>query len=68
MVAMRPEVGALTQLYLATSPEIENLDIRGRYFIPIANEIRPSAYSYDEELQEKMWTFTEDLVKEKIGA
>ncbi|KAI8597985.1 hypothetical protein EDD21DRAFT_383919 [Dissophora ornata] len=42
MVAMKPEVGALTQLYLATSPEIENLDIRGRYFIPIANEIRPS--------------------------
>ncbi|KAI8597323.1 hypothetical protein EDD21DRAFT_385749 [Dissophora ornata] len=68
MVAMKPEVGALTQLYLATSPEIENLDIRGRYFIPIANEIRPTAYSYDKELQEKLWTFTENLVKEKIGA
>jgi len=39
--ATTPEVGALTQLYLATSPEIVNKDIRGRYFIPIANEIQP---------------------------
>ena len=34
-VAMTPTVGALTQLYLATSPEIVNKDIRGRYHIPI---------------------------------
>lgn len=45
VAAMRPEVGALTQLYLATSPEVENKDIRGRYFIPIANEIQPSRSS-----------------------
>lgn len=42
MVAMSPKVGALTELYVATSPEIENNDVRGRYFIPIANEIQPS--------------------------
>ena len=32
----------------------------------IANEIQPSAYGLDEELQEKLWTFTENLVKEKL--
>lgn len=42
--AMKPEVGARTQLYCATSPEIENLDIRGKYFIPIANELEPSKF------------------------
>lgn len=42
ITAMTPETGALTQLYLATSPEIENKDIRGRYFAPIANEYQPS--------------------------
>jgi retinol dehydrogenase-14 len=42
IMAMSPKVGALTQLYLATSPQIENNNIRGRYFIPIANEIQPS--------------------------
>ncbi|KAI1314547.1 hypothetical protein EDD11_002022 [Mortierella claussenii] len=68
IAAMKPEVGALTQLYLATSPEIEDKDIRGRYFIPIANEIRPSVYALDENLQDKLWTFSENLVREKIGA
>ncbi|KAI1314548.1 hypothetical protein EDD11_002023 [Mortierella claussenii] len=68
MLAMNPKKGSLTQLYAATSPEVEEKDIRGRYFIPIANEIQPSAYARDEELQEKLWTFSEDLVREKIGS
>ncbi|KAF9930589.1 hypothetical protein FBU30_000292 [Linnemannia zychae] len=59
--------GALTQLYLATSSEIEERDIRGRYFVSIAKEIRPSSYAMDEELQ-KLWTFSENLIEEKIGA
>ncbi|ORX93010.1 NAD(P)-binding protein [Basidiobolus meristosporus CBS 931.73] len=68
MVAMKPKVGALTQLYLATSPEIEVKDIRGRYFIPIANEIQPSAYARDVQLQEELWKFSEKMVKEKVYA
>ncbi|KAI1314549.1 hypothetical protein EDD11_002024 [Mortierella claussenii] len=68
VAAMNPKKGSLTQLYAATSPEVEEKDIRGRYFIPIANEIQPSAYARDEELQEKLWTFSEDLVREKIGS
>ncbi|KAF9365448.1 hypothetical protein BGX34_009973 [Mortierella sp. NVP85] len=68
IVATSPKVGALTQLYLATSPQIENNNIRGRFFIPIANEILPSSYARDEELQEKLWDFSEKLVREKIGA
>ncbi|KAG0325228.1 hypothetical protein BGZ99_000943 [Dissophora globulifera] len=67
-VAMDPERSALTQLYLASSPEIEEQNIRGRYFIPIANEIEPSAYARDEELQEKLWIFSEKLYKEKLGS
>ncbi|KAF9171256.1 hypothetical protein BGX21_004915 [Mortierella sp. AD011] len=67
VVAVKPEVGCLTQLYAAMSTEIEEDDIRGRYFIPIANEILPSEYARDEELQEKLWTFSEKLVNEKIG-
>ncbi|KAG0003967.1 hypothetical protein BGZ79_010667 [Entomortierella chlamydospora] len=66
-VAMTPTVGSLTQLYIATSPKIESEDTRGRYFIPIAHEILPSSYARDEELQEKLWTFSEKLVHEKIG-
>ncbi|KAF8943831.1 hypothetical protein BGZ52_011150 [Haplosporangium bisporale] len=68
VMAMTPEVGALTQLYVATSPEIVNKDIRGRYFVPIANEIQPSAYALDEALQEELWAFSEKLIKEKVPA
>ncbi|KAF9332759.1 hypothetical protein BG006_004377 [Podila minutissima] len=31
-----PEEGALTQLYLATSPDVITKDIRGQYFVPTA--------------------------------
>ncbi|KAK3844473.1 MAG: hypothetical protein J3R72DRAFT_438125 [Linnemannia gamsii] len=65
---MTAKEGALTQLYLATSPEVEEKDVRGRYYVPIAKEIQPSSYARDEELQEKLWTYSENLVKEKIGA
>ncbi|KAG0045190.1 hypothetical protein BGZ83_009576 [Gryganskiella cystojenkinii] len=67
-VALPVEQGALTQIYLATSPEIENKDIRGRYFIPVANEIQPSAQGQDEALQEKLWAFSEDLVRKHVKA
>ncbi|KAF9110263.1 hypothetical protein BGX27_006581 [Mortierella sp. AM989] len=67
LVAMKPEYACLTPVYLATSPDIENQEVRGRYFIPIAHEIHPSLYARDEVLQEKFWTFSENLVREKIG-
>ncbi|KAF9206385.1 Retinol dehydrogenase 14, partial [Podila verticillata] len=35
---LTPDQGALTQLYVATSPDIVKNDIRGRYFVPIAEE------------------------------
>ncbi|KAG0247466.1 hypothetical protein BG011_001428 [Mortierella polycephala] len=66
MCAAKPEVGALNQLYCATSPEIEEKDIRGKYFVPVGHEMRPSPYALDEELQEKLWAFSEKLVLEKI--
>ncbi|KAG0036608.1 hypothetical protein BGZ82_003984 [Podila clonocystis] len=66
VVAMKPEVGALTQLYCATSPDIEKKDIRGKYFIPIANELEPNPLAFNEDLQERLWTWTENLVREKL--
>ncbi|KAG0376785.1 hypothetical protein BGX24_007228 [Mortierella sp. AD032] len=68
MVAWPVERGVLTQVYLATSPEIENKEIRGRYFGPIANEIEPSTYARNEQLQEELWAYSEKLVNEKLKA
>ncbi|GJJ74803.1 hypothetical protein EMPS_07161 [Entomortierella parvispora] len=68
VAAMTPKDGALTQLYAATSPEIVNKDIRGRYFIPIANELTPSPLAQDEALQEKLWAFSEAMVRQHVKA
>lgn len=45
MVAYLVERGSLTPLYLATSPEVENKKITGRYFGPIANELEPCKFA-----------------------
>ena len=61
--------GALTSLYCATSPEIEQKDVKDHYFVPIANDspqsLTPTAKDYG--LAEKLWTFTEGLIKKALA-
>ncbi|CAG8598528.1 31791_t:CDS:2 [Racocetra persica] len=59
--------GALTQLYCATSPEIEEKNYRGKYFVPFGVLGKTSNYGKDEELAKKLWDFSENFVKEKLG-
>lgn len=40
------EKGVLTQVYLATSPEIENKGIKGKYFWPVALELEPCKFLF----------------------
>jgi len=58
---MTPNQGALTQLYLATSPEIEEKEIRGQYFYPQARLIRPPKFA-TEAAEEELWALSEKLV------
>ncbi|RIB08893.1 hypothetical protein C2G38_2210405 [Gigaspora rosea] len=46
--------GALTQLYCATSPEIEEKNFCGKYFVPFGEIKEPSAQGKDEELAKKL--------------
>ncbi|CAG8766652.1 33085_t:CDS:2 [Gigaspora margarita] len=64
---LTPDDGALTQLYCATSPEIEEKNFRGKYFVPFGEIEEPSAQGKDEELAKKLWDFSENLIKEKLG-
>ncbi|KAF9290153.1 hypothetical protein BGZ88_007460 [Linnemannia elongata] len=64
--AMAPKEGALTQLYCATSPEVENKDLRGRFFIPYGVESKCNPLAEREDLQEKLWEVSEELMKEKV--
>ncbi|KAF9332760.1 Retinol dehydrogenase 14 [Podila minutissima] len=63
---LTPDDGALTQLYVATSPDVVRSDIRGRFFIPIGQEESLSSEVLDEDLQEKLWEYSEKIVKEKV--
>ncbi|CAO3613501.1 unnamed protein product [Cunninghamella blakesleeana] len=60
------EDGALTQLYLATSPEVEEKKIKGEYFVPFGEKATPSCASTSEKNAKELWDFTEKLLKEKI--
>ena len=67
LFALSPVQGAMTQLYVATHPDIEAKGIVGRYFVPIAKESTTSALGNDGELGKKLWAYTEELLKEKLG-
>lgn len=58
--------GALTQLYLATSPDVEKQEIRGRFYQPQALQRGEPMLSDNEELQEKLWAVSERLVAEYV--
>ncbi|KAI9475519.1 MAG: hypothetical protein EXX96DRAFT_596034 [Benjaminiella poitrasii] len=49
------EDGALTQLYLSTSPEA-----------PFGNPAKPHGVAVSDDAPQKLWEFTENLLKEKV--
>lgn len=59
LAALKPEEGAKTSIYLASSPEVEN--ISGKYFANCV-ETRSSPESYDDQAAMKLWQASEQLV------
>ncbi|KIO26998.1 hypothetical protein M407DRAFT_73763 [Tulasnella calospora MUT 4182] len=51
-------MGALTQLYAATSPEVA--DVNGGWFIPWARQYQHSAKTKNEEMEGKLWDWIEE--------
>ena len=60
LFAMSSENGAETSIYLATSPDVAN--INGKYFVK-KKEVRTSVESYDKNVGEKLWEVSEELTK-----
>ncbi|KAI9760594.1 MAG: hypothetical protein M4579_001563 [Chaenotheca gracillima] len=59
---------AATAIFLATSPEVENgTGLKGKYFIPIATEDKPSATAEDGDLARNLWYWTDHKVAETLG-
>lgn len=55
---MSPEKGARTTVYLASSPEVEN--VNGKYFVN-RKQKKSSKISYEQTLQNKLWEISADL-------
>lgn len=60
-----PEQGALTQTYLASSPDVVEKGYKGEYFVPYAQLSRSTAATEDKGLQEKLWKWSEDVLRSK---
>jgi hypothetical protein len=65
-IMISTEDGALTQLYLVTSPEVEEKNIKGKYYIPYATLDSPRGVAASEDAPLELRDFTEKLLKEKV--
>ena len=55
---LTPEEGAVTSIYLATSPEVEN--VTGKYF-DNKKAVKSSRKSYNQDSQQRLWDISEEL-------
>lgn len=58
---------AATAVYLAASQEVEDRDLKGRYFVPIAIEDRTSVLAEDNDLARNLWYWSDHKVAEILG-
>jgi NAD(P)-dependent dehydrogenase (short-subunit alcohol dehydrogenase family) len=65
IIAKKPEQGAATSVYLASSPEVEG--VTGKYFSS-KKETKSSAASYDVDAQKRLWELSAQMVEAKVAA
>ncbi|MBO9316691.1 MAG: short-chain dehydrogenase, partial [Chloroflexus sp.] len=61
---LSPEQGAVTSIYLASSPEVAG--VSGVYFVR-KKPAQPSTAAQDAALARRLWEFSEQLVREKVA-
>jgi NAD(P)-dependent dehydrogenase (short-subunit alcohol dehydrogenase family) len=59
-----PEKGALTSVYLASSPDVEG--VTGKYFVK-CREARPSKLATDAAAAQRLWQVSEELVTKSLA-
>jgi len=65
IAAKKPEQGAATSVYLASSPEVEG--VTGKYFSD-SKGTKSSAVSYDVDAQQRLWELSEQMVHARVQA
>lgn len=64
IIAKKPEQGAATNVYLASSPDVAG--VSGRYF-DNCTEKKSSGASYDEAAQRRLWELSEQMVRQHLA-
>ncbi|KAL1871089.1 putative secondary metabolism biosynthetic enzyme [Diaporthe australafricana] len=73
VAAIRPfmkdpvDEGCRPALFAATSGRVVEEKIDGAYIVPDCKVTEPSSQAQDEELQERLWNLTVDVLKERLG-
>ena len=65
IVALSPERGARTSIYLATSPEVEG--VSGKYFVK-QRPVKSSRASYNTHAAKRLWKVSAELTGPKVPA
>ncbi|KAG8985837.1 hypothetical protein FRB90_004416 [Tulasnella sp. 427] len=60
-LAYPPDMGALTQLYVGTSPQAK--DANGKWFMPFARECEQDGWTRNPEVETKLWEWIEEKRK-----
>lgn len=64
---LSPLQGALTSLYVATSPDIVEKNYRAEYFVPLGKLAKATEFARNEKKADELWDYTEKAIKEKLG-
>jgi NAD(P)-dependent dehydrogenase (short-subunit alcohol dehydrogenase family) len=64
IIAKKPEQGAATSVYLASSPEVEG--VTGKYFSS-GKEAKSSAASHDVGAQQRLWMLSEQMMSQRVA-
>ena len=67
-ISQRWQHGALTQIYVAVSPDILEKKVRGSYFVPVAKLVDPTKLAQDSSNWDSLYFLSEKLVKQVIEA
>ncbi|KAL1936489.1 hypothetical protein VTP01DRAFT_623 [Rhizomucor pusillus] len=65
LIYITNEEGALSQLYIATSPEIEEKKLTGEYFARFGKLSKSDSYTRSDKNAAELWEWTENVLKEK---
>lgn len=60
--ALPVEKGSISSVYLSTSTDVNN--VTGKYYLNDASEGKPREIAFNEEIQNRLWSVSEELIGE----